>query len=480
MADHSTPETVAGHTINMPELIALVVSSCIGTGIFGITNDLSRATAPGPALIGWAIAGIGFLMLILSINHLTFAHPEMSSGIFAYAGAFGPFAEFISGWSYWLSAWLGNIAFCTMLMSALGHFFPLFAGGQNLPSILVAIAVIWIITALIIRGVEEASFLNMIGTICKIVPLILFVIIVAMSFRADVFSQVFWGNVASSLTTGTVTGSVWVQVQGALMTMIWVFIGVEGANVLLSRAKSHQATVVSAIISFVLVWVFYVLISILPYGVISRAQLAHMSQPALGEVLDHIVGPWGAGLINVGLIISSLFALLSWTILPTESMRLLADDHVLSRMWGSVNKHGAPAHSLIVTTVLETIFLFSLLFTTHAYEFAYGLCTAAVLYSYVFVGLFQMRCARKERAWGQYVIGLLAFVFQIGCMVLAGWKEVLVVTISFLIGFILYIYGRKQYGKKITASEIVWMVILGVLGIVAIILCACGVIQLGS
>jgi arginine:ornithine antiporter/lysine permease len=479
MSQKGTSRTVAGRTINMPELIALVVSSCIGTGIFGITNDLSRATAPGPALIGWGIAGAGFLMLILSINHLTFAHPEMSSGIFAYAGAFGPFAEFISGWSYWLSAWLGNIAFCTMLMSALGHFFPVFAGGQNLPSILLSIAIIWIITVLIIHGVEEASFLNMIGTICKVVPLILFVIIVAISFKADLFSSVFWGNVSSSLTAGTVTGSVWTQVQGALMTMIWVFIGVEGANVLLSRAKSHRATVVSAIVSFALVWIFYVLISILPYGVFSRAQLARMNQPALGGVLEHIVGPWGSALINIGLIISSLFALLSWTILPTESMRLLANDGVLSSMWGKVNKHGAPTQSLIVTTVLETIFLFSLLFTTHAYEFAYGLCTAAVLYSYLFVGLFQMRCARQEKAWGQFVIGVLAFAFQLGCMILAGWREVLVVTISFLIGFILYVYGRKQHGKKITAGEIVWMVILGALGILAIVLCAIGVIQLG-
>lgn len=65
--------------------------------------------------------------------------PDLESGIFSYAGAgFGHLGEFISGWSYWLSAWLGNIAFATMLMSALGMFIPTFKGGQNLPSIIVA------------------------------------------------------------------------------------------------------------------------------------------------------------------------------------------------------------------------------------------------------------------------------------------------------------------------------------------------------
>ena len=33
--------------IGRGELIALIVSSCIGTGIFGITSDVAAAAAPG-------------------------------------------------------------------------------------------------------------------------------------------------------------------------------------------------------------------------------------------------------------------------------------------------------------------------------------------------------------------------------------------------------------------------------------------------
>ncbi len=39
--------------IGRGELIALIVSSCIGTGIFGITSDVAAAAAPGPALLAW-------------------------------------------------------------------------------------------------------------------------------------------------------------------------------------------------------------------------------------------------------------------------------------------------------------------------------------------------------------------------------------------------------------------------------------------
>lgn len=93
--------------IGRGELIALIVSSCIGTGIFGITSDVAAAAAPGPALLAWIFVGIGFLMLVLSLNNLSEKRPDLTSGIFSYAGAgFGPLGEFISGWSYWLSAWL--------------------------------------------------------------------------------------------------------------------------------------------------------------------------------------------------------------------------------------------------------------------------------------------------------------------------------------------------------------------------------------
>lgn len=111
--------------INTTELTLLIVGSTIGSGVFGITSDLATAAAPGPAIIAWIIVGIGVLTLVLSLTNLSQKRPGLDSGIFSYAAAaFGPLGEFISGWAYWLSAWLGNIAFATIMMSALGTFFP--------------------------------------------------------------------------------------------------------------------------------------------------------------------------------------------------------------------------------------------------------------------------------------------------------------------------------------------------------------------
>ena len=54
----------------------------------------------------------------------------------------------------------------------------------------------------------------------------------------------------------------------------------------------------------------------------------------MGYVFEMMVGKWGAVLINGGLIISLVGVWLSWTILPIETMRNMADDGLLPKRWG--------------------------------------------------------------------------------------------------------------------------------------------------
>ena len=78
-------------------LIGMVVSSCIGSGVFAITGQLAGVASPGAVLVAWAFVGIGFAALALSLNNLGAKKPELK-GIFQYAEeGFGPFAGFRLG-----------------------------------------------------------------------------------------------------------------------------------------------------------------------------------------------------------------------------------------------------------------------------------------------------------------------------------------------------------------------------------------------
>ena len=97
-------------------LVGMVVSSCIGSGVFALTGQLANVASPGAALV----ACLGFLLLALSLSNVGAKRPDLD-GICAYAEeGFGKFHGFISGWGYWLSAWLGNVGFGTMIAQVLG------------------------------------------------------------------------------------------------------------------------------------------------------------------------------------------------------------------------------------------------------------------------------------------------------------------------------------------------------------------------
>ena len=197
----TTAQATAGNAsaesqkLTLLPLIALVVGSMIGGGVFNLPSDMSRGASPGAILIGWTITGIGMLMLAFVYQSLAVRKPDLNAGPYAYAKAgFGNFVGFNSAWGYWLSAFLGNVAYAVAIFSALSYFFPVFGDGNNLPSIIGASLCLWLIYALVMKGIKEAAFVNVVTTIAKLVPLFLFILIAIIAFNWDKFTFNFWGQ----------------------------------------------------------------------------------------------------------------------------------------------------------------------------------------------------------------------------------------------------------------------------------------------
>jgi amino acid transporter len=61
-------------------LVALVIGSMIGGGVFNLPSDMSKASAPGAIMIGWLITGIGMLMLAFVYQSLATRKPDLNAG----------------------------------------------------------------------------------------------------------------------------------------------------------------------------------------------------------------------------------------------------------------------------------------------------------------------------------------------------------------------------------------------------------------
>lgn len=118
----------------------------------------------------------------------------------------------------------------TLLFGAIGYFIPAFGEGNNLISIVCASVIIWILNFLVLRGVKEATLLNVVTTVAKLVPILVFIVAVIFigAFKPSIFMDNFWGD--GSVALGD-------QIKSTTAATVWSFIGIEGAVVLSGRAK---------------------------------------------------------------------------------------------------------------------------------------------------------------------------------------------------------------------------------------------------
>ncbi|TCI21432.1 arginine-ornithine antiporter [Exiguobacterium sp. SL-9] len=458
--------------LGLGALTALVVGSMIGGGAFNLAADLAQGANAGAILIGWVITGIGIIALGLSFQNLTMRRPDLDGGVYSYARAgFGQFVGFNSAWGYWLSAWLGNVAYATLLFSSVGYFFPIFEGGQNIASIIGASIMLWLVHALILRGIHEASMINIITTIAKLVPIFAFITITLFFFNLDNFTFDFWGQGGFSWS------SVRDQVVSTMLVTLWVFIGVEGAVVLSGRARKRSDVGKATVIGLLGTLVIYLLISVMSLGLMNPENVANASQPAMAYLLESAVGPWGAMLINGGLVISVLGAWLGWTLLAAEIPFVAGKDGVFPKWFTKENKNNAPANALWLTNGLIQLFLFTFLFSDAAYNFAFSLASSAILIPYVFSAFYQVKVAKNgigynasERRTRDLIIGAVASIYGIWLIYAAGIDYLLLTTLLYAPGTLLYIKAQRENGIK-TLTKAEWIVagILTVLAILAVV-----------
>ncbi|WP_210366184.1 arginine-ornithine antiporter [Bacillus sp. REN3] len=468
-----------GKKLGLFSLIAIVVGSMIGGGAFNLATDMAAGASAGAIIIGWLITGIGMIALGLSFQNLTDKRPDLDGGIFSYATeGFGKFMGFNSAWGYWFSAWLGNVAYATLVFSSIGYFFPVFEGGQNVASIIGASFMLWMVHMLILRGVQSAALVNLITTIAKLVPIFLFIIIGIFAFHFDTFTANFWGTGGGFEFSGVMT-----QVKSTMLVTLWVFIGIEGAVVLSSRAKDKKDVGKATIIGLLGTLVIYILISVMSIGIMGNPEVAKLGNPSMAYVFESVVGKWGATVINAGLIVSVLGAWLGWTLLASEIPYLAGKSGLFPKWFAKVNKNGAPVNSLWLTNGFIQVFLITFLFTEKAYNFAFSLASSAILIPYAFSAFYQLKysiqTSYQDRA-KNIIVGLVASVYSVWMIYAAGMGYLLLTMLLYVPGILVFRRIQKESNVEHPFKRGEFATALGftVLAVIAIYQLAAGILTI--
>jgi arginine:ornithine antiporter/lysine permease len=462
------------------QLTAMVVGSMVGAGIFSLPRTFAGATGPFGAVIAWLIAGTGMYMLARVFQSLAERKPDLDAGVFAYAKAgFGDYPGFLSAFGYWIGSCIGNVSYWVLIKATLGAFFPVFGDGNTVTAIAVASIGIWLFHFMILRGVQQAAFLNTIVTFAKVIPILVFIIILIFAFRAHIFRANFYG--------GDLTGNLFEQVKATMLVTVFVFIGIEGASVYSRYAKKRSDVGLATIAGFIGVTGLMVLVTMLPYAVLDRAGIAGMRQPSMAAVLEAVVGHWGAVFVSLGLIVSVLGAYLAWSLICAEVLFAAAKNKDMPRIFASENANKVPAVALWLTNIIVQLIVITTYFSRDAFSLMLNLTSAMSLIPYLFVAAYGFKVSQRGETYDtqpegrqrDLIMALIATVYTVFMIFAGGLKFILLAAILYAPGTVLYIWARREQNTRVFKPVDVAIFVVAILGAVAgVYALATGLIQI--
>jgi arginine:ornithine antiporter/lysine permease len=451
------------------QLTAMVVGGMVGAGIFSLPRTFANATGPLGAIIAWLIAGTGMYMLARVFQFLAERKPNLDAGVFAYAKeGFGDYPGFLSAFGYWIGSCIGNVSYWVLIKSTLGAFFPVFGDGNTVTAILVASAGIWLFHFMILRGVQQAAFINQVVTVAKIIPIVVFIIIMAFAFKADLFRFNFYG--------AGLEGGVFEQVRATMLVTVFVFLGIEGASVYSRYAKKREDVGAATIIGFISVTTLMVLVTLLPYAVIERAEVAGMRQPSMAAVLEAVVGPWGAVFVSVGLIVSVLGAYLAWSLICAEVMFTAAKTRDMPKVFAKENANKVPVVALWATNIIVQLIVITTYWSRDAFGLMLNLTSAMALIPFLFVAGYGFKLTRSGESYEtrpqgrsrDLVMALIATLYTIFLLYAGGMKFIVLSAVLYAPGTALYFWARREQGLQVFTRASDW-IIFGLAAIGAIL-----------
>ncbi|PZL88957.1 MULTISPECIES: basic amino acid/polyamine antiporter [Pantoea] len=446
--------------LGLGALTALVLSSMLGAGVFSLPQNMAAVAGPAALLLGWLITGVGIIFLSLAMLLLTRLKPELDGGIFTYARAgFGELTGFCSAWGYWLCAVIANVSYLVIVFSALSFFTDtpdrvIFGDGNTWQAMLGASVLLWLVHWLVLRGVQTAASINLMATLGKLVPLLLFIVLAVMAFNYDRFRVDF-----SGVTLGQ---PLWEQVKQTMLITLWVFIGVEGAVVVSARARQKKDVGRATLLAVLAALLVYLLVTLLSLGVVPRAELAGMRNPSMAGLMTRLMGHWGDAVIAIGLIISVCGAYLSWTIMAAEVPLIAAQQGAFPRSIARQNRHNAPAASLWLTNGSIQVCLILIAVTGADYNNLLTIASEMILVPYLLVGLYLIKVVRGQHKPLAMAIGLGASLYGIWLLYASGPLHLMMSVVLYTPGLLLFLFARRG-GRATSALTAPERIVMGLL-----------------
>ena len=333
------------------------------TCVFGFRNVINQYAELGPASISLWLIGtvVYFLPMVLMMGEMASANAGKKAGIYSWIeSTLGAKWAFYGSWTYFFA----NMFYFTVLTSTLVVYFSWGVMGRNffgqdaaLALAFTCIAVFWLVTLAVTRGVGFLSRLARIAGAASMGLSLLFIV-------AAIISVFVMGNVPAQ--TITVADTIPKFSDWSTLVMIgWLLFalaGSEGIGVYIGDTEGGSKTFVKAItFAALLIGVLYCLGGYAVSLVVEQHNLDVTNGIftlflLLGEQLG--IGHWIVNIVGVTLAIATLGGLAVWVNSSIQAMFSELPKGILPEKLTERDENDIPANALWVqAAVVSVIFL---------------------------------------------------------------------------------------------------------------------------
>ncbi|HAX51120.1 APC family permease [Muricomes intestini] len=320
----------------------VIYSICYFNAIYQATGG-----APGMGMLAWIAGGFASIVAALTFAEVAVLIPR-TGGMVAYLGeVYNEKVGFLAGWMQIVIFYPAFLAgYGVKIGTELGEYLGM---QYTLP---IAMIVIITLVALNTLGSKTAGGIQVVSTICKLIPLLLLMIFGFIFGSGN--NPVFTPVVAEGKNVAAAFGS-------TLLAVLFAFEGWTNVGAIAGEMKNPGRDLPRAIVGGVsIIMAVYLIINIAYLWVIPADQLMNLESPA-SAVAMKIFGPTGGLLIKIGIIISVLGAANGFLMSGSRVAYLLASQNTLpvSRRLSSLNKNQVPANSIILVGFLACLYSLS-------------------------------------------------------------------------------------------------------------------------
>ena len=453
MAAKSTGSGLNVKDLTFFALFSLTFGSMMGSGVFDIPQNIANRSGAVAVVLHWFIVAAGMIALAWSFVYISNKRPDIKSGIYGYAKfGFGDYVGFTSAWGYYLNALLGNASYLIYIFATLGNFFPIFGhgptAGATFPAFLSESLLIWIVMALIIRGVKEASIVNIMITTVKLMALASLILVFIYGFKTEIFAK----NMA---THDLHLGSMFEQIKATMLVTVWDFLGIEAACIYAIYAKSMKDVGRATMLAVIVVLIIDTLLSVLPFGIMPTASVQALSTPSTAGVMATVIGPISANIVRFAVLICVVGALLAWNMLATNILFLSASDRTMPKFLTKINSRGVPINAALMAGVTLQIMMVCAYFSQAVYLNMIMIATSLVLVPYLLAAMFAIKLILTDKKIYTYELikGSLSVTYAVWMIYAGGLKYLAISTLMYLLGIVLFYKARKEDNRKMFENK---------------------------